>query len=353
MPDYCFIGDQIELSGDRTLYIINLNQYRRPAETQLELRPQQPSNITSLDSIFDNFPDLQRLFVTNSLQTLQPLRSRAQHLRHIDLHGNYIKYVGRSVFSAAHALEYINLNGNRIAHIADEAFGGLEHLRELHIQDNELTSMTNATFVGAHGLRLLNLRGNRLARLPVGAFTLIALDELILSENRLVAIGNDTFQTMPVIRKVSLAHNAIDVIDLSALLRGTRVQHLDLSDNRIGRREQFIIRCDGDVVLPVKHLNLAQNNLQMPQILERLTCFQQLEQLNLNSNNFTRIDGAGNVSSQYPELRVLLFVGNRLNCDWLKSAEFDTSVIFTMPRLKDITYRGIVCVPNSTNNSHE
>lgn len=358
MPDYCFIGDPIQLSADQTLYIVNLNQYRRPAETQLELRPQQPSNITALDSIFDNFPDLERLFVTNSLNTLQPLRSRVQHLRHIDLHGNYIKYVGRSVFSAAHALEYINLSRNRIAHIADEAFGGLEHLRELHIADNELTAMTNATFVGMHGLRLLNLRRNRLTRLPVGAFTLIALDELILAENRLAAIANDTFRAMPSVRKVSLAHNAIDVVDLWALLQGTRLRILDLSDNRIGQREQFIIRCDGDAVLPVTHLNLARNNLHMPHILHELTCFGRLQELNLSANNFTRIDAAGSVDSLYPGLRVLLFVGNRLDCGWLRDAEFDKSVIFTMPRLKDTTYNGITCTHatdspsygNSTNN---
>lgn len=348
---YCFIGDQIELLTNQTLYIINLNQYQRPVETQLELRPEQPSNITSLDSIFDNFPHLKHLFVTNSLHILQPLRSRAQHLRHIDLHGNYIKYIGRSVLNAAHSLEYINLNSNRIVHIADEAFGGLEHLHELHIQDNELTSMTNATFVGLHGLRLLNLRGNRLTRLPVGAFTLIALRRMDLAKNRLVAIGNDTFNGLPAIRRISLAHNLIDVIDLSKLLQGTQIEYLDLSDNRIGRREQFIISCSiDDALLPVKYLNLAKNDLKMPEILQQLICFQQLEELNLNSNKFTRINAAGNVTNLYPNLRVLLFVGNQLDCDWLNATdnEFDASVIFTMPRLKDITHRGIACVPNDT-----
>lgn len=331
------------LSAENTLYIINLNQYRRPVETQLELRPKQRSNITSLDSIFDNFPDLDQLYVTKSLDMLRPLQSRAQRLRKIDLHGNYIEYISRSVFSAAHALEYINLNLNRISFIEDEAFGGLVHLHALHIEDNALTSITNATFAGIHNLRHLNLRKNHLATLAVGVFTLNNLVELILAENRLVMIANDTFKLMSNLRKVSLAHNAIKYIDLSLLLQDTIVERLDLEDNQIGQRQRFVIRCTENMNFTLKHLILARNNLTTSHILNGLICLRQLETLNLNGNNLTRIDDIGNMNYHYPKLRVLYIIGNRLDCDWMENVEFDTSLVFTQPRLKDVTYRGITC----------
>lgn len=277
------------------------------------------------------------------MDVLQPLNHSAKSLKHIDLHGNFIKNISRYTFAAAELIEYINLKHNLIRSIDDYAFSGLEHLRSLRIDNNKLTSITNRTFTDINSLVYLNLAENSISTISDECFSMENLEELVLSGNRLDILEETIFRGAKKLKKVSLARNRIKVIDLSAVIHEAPIEMFDVSDNQIGTFEKQLTNCSKSPDMKLKHLNLARNHLKTAQILHGLNCFENLETINLNTNNFTHIEDVVDLKIFFPHLTIIYLIDNYLKCEWLESVVFDTSLIFTMSTQRRHHQNGITC----------
>lgn len=352
---YCFIDEHINLPVENNLYIVHPNRYFRTIDTMLEIRPAaaQRSYIASIKSIFENYPKLEKLFLSNSLDEMPSLSQTISTLKYANFRDNFIIKVPK--IRGVIALEELILNRNAIQSIDDYAFDDLKHLHTLRMDENQLTFISNVTFAEANNLRVISLRKNRITELQDGCFALKNLRELNLADNRLDVLDDSMFVGAENIKIVNFSHNRLKLINLSALVHSAPIESLNFADNQIGMFEIQSINCANELHMKLRHLNLAKNQLSSPNILEGVKCFQNLETLNLNRNEFTQIENVVDLKFYFPHLIIIYLIDNNLKCDWLEKTIFDTSLIFTLPEQKRMTVneknrfvrnvkKGIACV---------
>lgn len=336
---YCFIDEHINLPAESNLYIIHPNRYFRTIDTILEIKPAKRSYIASIESIFENFPELEKLFLSNSLDEMPSLSRTVTTLKYANFRDNFIVKVPK--IRGIIAIEELNLNRNAIQTIDDYAFDDLKHLHTIRMDENQLTFISNITFAEANNLRIISLRKNRITELQDGCFALKNLRELNLADNRLDVLDNSIFIGAQNMKIVNFSHNRIKFIKngiLALLQSAASIETLNLEDNQIGMFEKQSIsnglHCANDLHLNLKQLNLAKNQLSLKTILNGLKCFQNLETLNLNRNKFTQIENVVDLKFYFPHLIIVYMIDNKLKCDWLQNTIFDTSLIFTLPDRK-------------------
>lgn len=346
ITNYCFISyPSINLPEENTFYIINSNQYWRPIETVLEIRPQNPSYIASLDSVFDQFPNLERLFISNSLNDLPSMRAAPHTLRLLSFRKNFVKNITKFAFSGAMNLEQIDLSVNSIRSIEDEAFSGHDHLFSIRLESNKLGSLSRHTFDGGNKLVYLNLKSNSITTIADGCFALKRLEELILAHNRLEVISNSIFDGAERLRIVSFAHNRIKVVNLIAIAQSAPIEILSFQDNQLGKYEKQSINCSQELNHQLRELSLASNKLANTHIFDSLKCFESLEMLNLNANDFKQFDNISDLRVYFPHLSTIHLIDNKIQCDWLNQTAFDTSLIYTRSVRNKFSIKNIACIP--------
>lgn len=341
---YCSVTSSINLIEGDTFYVINSNRSWDSSDAILEIHPQERSYIASIDSIFDYFPKLQQLFISNSLNELPSMQFSASTLRSINFRHNFIRNITKSAFDGAANLEHIDLSGNVIYTIDNEAFNGLDRLISICLLNNRLSMLHAQTFVGAKSLSHINLQNNSITLIADGCFALKNLEELNLAKNHLVMLANSTFNGAERLKKVSLAHNRIKVVDVVALAQAAPIEEFSFENNELGRFEKQSINCSNQLNYNLKHLNLASNGLQTAHIFDSLICMINLETLNLNRNKFTQFDNISDLRIYFPRLTIVHLIDNAINCEWLNQTAFDTSLIYTRP-IRKFTIKGIVCIP--------
>lgn len=332
ITSYCFIDDYFNCSSENSLHIINPNRHERKIETMLEIRPTKRSNLSSIESIFRiNFPALEKLFISNSLNEMPSFQFLSSSLKYINFRENHIKHVPPFSIEGAGLLEVINLNRNLIQSIDDFAFSNLKNLHTINAEENELTLISNMTFAGANSLRVINLRRNHITTLMDGCFAVKTLEELNLANNQIVILDDLVFDGAIKLKKVTFAHNRIRSIDLNAIATSSSpIERLNLADNQIGLFENVSINCANAVNIKMKHLNFAENQLSSSNIFWNLKCFQHLETLNLNKNNFTQFENVIDLKVYFTHLTIIYLIDNHIKCEFLERTIFDTSLIYTM-----------------------
>ncbi|XP_031620860.1 toll-like receptor 7 [Contarinia nasturtii] len=343
--NYCsIVPSSIDLPVENTFYFINPNYYLHAMETILEIRPYQTSNIVSIDSIFDYFPKLEQLIISNSLNKIPFMRAASQTLQLVNFRQNFIKNITKFAFDGAPNLERIDLSSNSIRSIENQAFAKLDRLTSIRLENNKLGSLHSHTFVGAKSLVYINLRNNYITTIANGCFALKYLNELILAENRLDIIPDTIFNGAENLKKISFAHNKIKVIDVIAVAQSAPIEMLNFEDNELAWFEKQSINCTETPNNQLKNLNLAKNKLKSGNILDRLKCLQRIEMLNLNSNDFTTFENISDLRIYFPHLSVIYLINNKIQCDWLKNTAFDTSLIYTRSNRRKLTVHNIECL---------
>lgn len=325
---YCFIDEHINLPVENNLYIIHPTRYFRTIDTMLEIKPAQRSYIASIESIFENFPELENLFLSNSLDEMPSLSRTISTLKYANFRDNFIIKLPK--IRGIIALEELNLNRNAIQTIDDYAFDDLKYLHTIRMDENRLTLISNVTFAEANNLRVISLRKNQITELQDGCFALKNLHELNMADNRLDVLDDSMFIGAENIKIVNFSHNRIKFFNLNALVHSAPIESLNLEDNLIGMFESASINCANELQFKLKQLNMAKNQLSSIDILNGLKCFQNLETLNLNRNEFTQIENVVDLKFYFPHLIIVYLIDNKLKCEWLQKTIFDTSLIFTL-----------------------
>ena len=131
-------------------------------------------NITSLEyksentlkfipkSIFQQFPQIQLLFISNSklTQLKQNYFKNAENLKFLKISQNPLKELADDTFGEALNLDNINLEQNEIEMISRYAFRGLSKVSGIFLASNKIKFLPFNTFDGLSSLLLLSLEFN-------------------------------------------------------------------------------------------------------------------------------------------------------------------------------------------------
>eukprot|EP01079_Euglenida_sp_SAG-EU17-18_P012915 gene12915-biopygen4890 len=175
-------------------------------------------------------------------------------LQVLDLSSNELSSLPPSL-SDATTLVSINVASNRLSgslpefcQLADISDPSPYRLAEIDLSSNQLEGDIPSSLYGCHSLSVLDLSGNRLSGpLDLGLGKLCHLSQLDVSSNLLDSVGNLSGNTsvycpqgtdlseptFPSATTIDLSHNSIaGPFPTSLLLSATRLQFLDLSDNK-------------------------------------------------------------------------------------------------------------------------
>ncbi|XP_058807054.1 lutropin-choriogonadotropic hormone receptor-like isoform X2 [Phymastichus coffea] len=128
----------------------------------------------------------------------------------------------------------VELTGNGLSELPARAFGGFANLQGLLLGSNRLSQIHEDAFAGLEQLRVLDLDGNQLREVPRAVSKLGGLRELSLANNRIEALGADSFGAAARdLLSLDLRANPLRQLHELAFRRMTRLRKLELKTNRI------------------------------------------------------------------------------------------------------------------------
>lgn len=218
---------QIDVNAFHGLY--NLNQLNLSGNHLGLLEP----------DMFANNAQLERLSLSrNPLEYMQvqpsPYNGYFLHiplLQELDLSECNLSHLLPTMFKKLTRLTYINLASNNISDIPKETFAPLVDLIDLDLSDNKLSQLRSDMFENNLEMISLNMHNNHLSSLR--GVRIESLQTLDLSLCKFSTIDADTFIGFPDIRHLYLSGNAITAINSNAFQHMTKLQNLDLSNNKL------------------------------------------------------------------------------------------------------------------------
>lgn len=337
----CSIKDQLDIYEPIDLNFVHNDDI--PWDHILDFNFAPDSNITVIPfGIFERFPEIRYFRMSTGLKRLNAEDFKhGKRLMILELENNVIKFIPSHSFVGTEILFSIDLSRNEINRIDDFAFSGLVKLREIFLNNNSLTGIRRNTFAGAVGIKLLRLEHNRIEFIESGAFDLpelevlnlfnnkirsladnlfaaaIHLNKIDASANYLVSIGQ-SFDNSTELTNVILNDNRIDDIDLSAFARLPKLERLSL------RNSGFSFSKSPHWASPkypstLKYLDLSNNGISETDVVSRLADFLILDELNLEDNQLSELDGLDEITFKY--LRLITKIGlsgNRFTCEKLQ-----------------------------------
>lgn len=230
-----------------------------------------------------SLPELQQLYLQNNrLTAIKPQQlSGLPSLQHLDLSDNVIQSLEVGAFRDLSALQTLRLSNNRLASLNENVFLGLTSLRRLFLDGNVLPSLDCFNVPSfATTLQALVLSNNSIITIPQYVFsTLQSLKTVALDRNQISGIGPQAFQGL-MLDNLTLAYNALEVIERDMFNSVRRISSFDLSHNKINtiRTGAFDTFRESVYVLDLAGNNLGTIHRGMFRVMRNL------QELNLSSN---------------------------------------------------------------------
>ncbi|KAI1731045.1 leucine rich repeat domain-containing protein [Ditylenchus destructor] len=272
------------------------------------------------------------------------------------LSNNKIQQLGRGAFNSFSKFGKLDLSYNQISNIDENAFETIVWLSHLDLSYNSIVHIPHLTFSRFAGnMKRLNLEENNLHSVPMALKPLQALEYLNMNSNKLGSLDDDLFSNFKAnLSELFLAFNRLTKIP-SVVLQGMhRLQHLDLSKNKIAKIDKMAFGSyeggGGGSVSLVK-LNLAGNQilevvdpgsfLYMSQLtyldlsfnrIKRLTSFQwlaHLERVSLSRNRIHTLNAKTFHSTSAIQVKWLNLAHNRIS-------NMHTSAFENLPNLEQL-----------------
>ncbi len=151
------------------------------------------------------------------------------NLEYLDLGYNIISEISEIDFPV---LKYFNLERNNLVRI-DGAFKKLSNVNVLVLKQNRISELGEDSFLGLENLISVDLSDNRISDIGLGVFSNQFLNEINVSGNALREIGQQTFLDLPILEVLDLSRNSIVGIKNGAFDNIPRLKKLYLSRNRM------------------------------------------------------------------------------------------------------------------------
>uniref|UniRef100_A0A914VXV3 Chaoptin n=1 Tax=Plectus sambesii TaxID=2011161 RepID=A0A914VXV3_9BILA len=181
------------------------------------------------------------------------------------LGSNRIENLEENAFGSFRKIKALDLSYNRIGKMPDDCFESISHMKVLDLSYNYLANIPKRTFQNvAKSLQRLILEENDFHVLPSGLAHLRVLEHLNLKSNKLNKLDNSTFEHFkPALTELLLAFNRLTEIPTDVLQGMSKLQHLDLSKNRIKSIEKLAFGTFDGAGTSLVRLNLAGNQIDV------------------------------------------------------------------------------------------
>lgn len=363
----CVITKRIQMSDSDRLNILNANQWRNASYITIESK----STIGRVPmEIFELLPQLKFVHLSTGIKALTNTSFlNARQLQIIDLKSNHLQIIPSQVFSQAENLVEIDLSENQIDLIESFSFERLEKLEVIYLQNNKLKVLKRFTFDGATNLKFLLLENNEIDTIESGAFDLPALKSLFMAYNKVRVLPSLLFSAAVNLYAMDFKANSLTHIG-DAFSKCSKLSALILDENQIEdlsllkfadlpalaqlslRKSGFKfdakepVRSQTTSISPLTFLDLSENQLSDQKAIKNIAIlFEDIEELNLQNNTFTKIDGMTELRRVLPNLNVLHLSGNNFKCNYLKE-------ILVYFRRKKISVPKTVDTTGDVNNVH-
>lgn len=280
-----------QFSWNRELEVLGLGR-----NTLKQIHPKTFSSVKNLIVLTLDYSGLDNAV----WESLYPFRQ----LKDLQLQGNSVTMLNRTVLRSLSSLRNLDLGDNRISDLSTEMFQAMAELQFLHVNQNNLTEIRNNTFLGLQKLVAFDLRGNRIKTIEKGAFShFVSLAELDLSNNCLSEIPS--FNNATTLQSLDLSSNYIQLLSSNALKGLQNLQNLVLFNNSIKQIETGVFR----FVPALQTADFSFNEIHRI-LKETFEGLQQLSTLFLQNNLIENISIEGH---DMPGLRTLNLSSNMLS----------------------------------------
>jgi len=321
---------------------------------------------------FQLLPILRKLNLARNLIPALPdsVFSANTVLQEVDLSQNEIRGLGNDVFNETRRLTTLSLHSNLISTLPIYVFRHMNNLRTLHLQRNSISGVLSNSLSGLSGIRYLDLSHNRIGSLPQGIFDPLGLvktmslasnqiavverhpfksaagniESLDLSNNRLVSVNADWFQTNSRLTSLHLEGNRLNKIHQEAFSSLSELRELHLSRNLLSDIDGGLFRSCSSLNYvdlssnPLRHVHHNGSTFTGLTSLRRMnlstTCLTELsfghdpfgpvlpnlEELDVSANTLTNLSAS--TFTGVPRLRQLSLSANDL--DQLDNHTFST-----------------------------
>ncbi|KAM7063028.1 leucine-rich repeats and immunoglobulin-like domains protein 1 isoform 5-T5 [Molossus nigricans] len=250
-----------------------------------------------------------RYLNNNELTAIPSLGAASSHIVALFLQHNKIRSVEGAQLKAYLSLEVLDLSWNSITEVHSTCFLHGPPIKELNLASNRIGTLESGAFDGlSRSLLTLRLSKNRITQLPVKAFRLPRLTQLVLSFNNLTRLDEESLADLSSLTILRLSHNSISHISEGAFkgLRNLRV--LDLDHNEIsgtiedtsgafmgldslskltlfGNKIKSVAKRAFSGLEGLEHLNLGDNAIRSVQF-DAFVKMKNLKELHISSESF-------------------------------------------------------------------
>ncbi|XP_036121981.1 leucine-rich repeats and immunoglobulin-like domains protein 1 isoform X5 [Molossus molossus] len=250
-----------------------------------------------------------RYLNNNELTAIPSLGAASSHIVALFLQHNKIRSVEGAQLKAYLSLEVLDLSWNSITEVQSTCFLHGPPIKELNLASNRIGTLESGAFDGlSRSLLTLRLSKNRITQLPVKAFRLPRLTQLVLSFNNLTRLDEESLADLSSLTILRLSHNSISHISEGAFkgLRNLRV--LDLDHNEIsgtiedtsgafmgldslskltlfGNKIKSVAKRAFSGLEGLEHLNLGDNAIRSVQF-DAFVKMKNLKELHISSESF-------------------------------------------------------------------
>ncbi|NXN92878.1 TLR7 protein, partial [Rhinopomastus cyanomelas] len=273
-------------------------------------------------------------------------------LKYLDFSNNRIDLLYSTAFEELKLLEILDLSNNEHYFLAEGVshelsfMKNLAHLKKLMMNENGISTSIN-TGMESPSLKILEFRGNRLDILWMDGNSrylsffrnLSRLEQLDISFNKLSFLPRGVFEAMPLDLKIlNLTNNMMKSFNWGSLHYLKKLVTLDLSNNLLATVPRQLSNCSSTL----RKLMLRNNRIQ--QLTKHfLRGAFKLEHLDLSSNKIEVIKKSSFPENVINRLKTLLLHNNpfKCNCDavwfvsWINQTQVNIPLLAT-----DVTCAG-------------
>jgi hypothetical protein len=170
--------------------------------------------------------------------------------------GTKLKQINEACFRGMPNLKQIDFSFNKIDSIEQHTFKNL-NVEKIILSQNKIRIIRDQTFVDLPKLTLIDLHNNEIHTIEEEAFVKLPhLNKLLLSFNLLTNIKSVIFDHAPNLAEMDFHYNKIDTIEFRHM---SNLEKLDLSKNRLKQICKYSFR---DLPM-LKELNLTNNQIEV------------------------------------------------------------------------------------------
>lgn len=285
---------------------------------------------------------------------------------HLDF--NQLDAIDAELFSHNTLLARLSLNNNRIVRFDCATMEKLKYLNKLDLSMNQLiafdtnciSSTANDLDLSIHDNQLQNLTlrklvsvnaaHNQIKHLFIADDGSTNLKCLKMAHNQLENLTG-IFEHLNTLETLDLAHNYVGKLNISTFGHLTNLEHLNLGHTNLSNINFGTFFHQKEL----RSLDISYNGLNKINFDVFLPYLKNLEQLILDGNNLTEVDGIS--TTMFPQLTMLSISNNNFNCTYLakllRTLKYDELSLSINPELvhpNETHINGIAC-DHRTNDS--